>query len=514
MKRTFSFLILAALALVAGAQGLVIGVIDMGFDYTHPAFRAADGTLLISRVWEQGTDRTHPAGYGYGYEMTTPEDILAACADDQTQSHGSHVAARALQFAGTSADGANAGDATELVLVSKGPARLDEQRLRDAISYIFAYAESVGKPCVINMSLGSHQGPHDGTSAFDAFVGEVVGPGRIICASVGNNGVSTGHLETSGEPLNTFIIYRSQDNTNGTVDIWGTPGMQYSVQISAMQYENGNISSQSEVLVAGLSLEGEDAGQGRDYTWAPTTGRLKGTFKFHTEIDERNGKPHTSIAIDQTSAAMKYELALTITPLTEGTIHAWSDEITLTFHDHDREGFVKGDNRYSITELGGTADRIISVGAIKADGTVADFCSRGPRLDGAVKPNVYAYGENIESALNSYDQYQSLYPYTQTIERDGRQYHYGTMSGTSMASPMVTGIVGSWLRHNPQLTPEQAMSLMDPNACINPDAGLPNAILASRPVATHSPLYTLSGQAVRQPLRKGVYIQNGRKVIR
>lgn len=500
MKRLYTFLILAALALVAGAQGLVIGIIDMGFDYTHPVFRNVDGTLFISRVWEQGTDRTHPAGYDYGYEMTSAEDILLACADDQTQSHGTHVAARALQYAGKV-------DGTEMVLVSKGAARLDEQRLRDAIEYIFQYAESVGKPCVINMSLGSHRGPHDGTSAFDSFVNNIVGPGRIICASAGNNGISTGHLETSGESLSTFIIYRSQDNTNGTIDIWGTPGMQYSVQLSAMQYENGNVSSQSEVVVAGLE-------QSADYTWAPTTGRLKGTFKFHTAIDERNGKTHCEISIDQTSAAMKYELALTITPLTEGTIHAWSDEITLSFHDHDREGFVKGDNRYSITEYGGTADRIISVGALRADGQVAEYSSRGPRLDGAVKPNVYAYGDSIESALNSYDMYQSQYPYTQTIEQDGRQYHMGLMSGTSMASPMVTGIVGSWLLLHPQMTPEEAMALMNPNACIDAEAGLVNAILATRPINAAT-IFDLSGRKVRvtgMP-RHGVYIQGGRKVL-
>ena len=514
MKKLLSSLILAALAHMASAQGLVVGIVDQGFDYTHPAFRADDGALLISRVWEQGTDGSHPAGYGYGYEMTSSEAILTACADDQTQSHGSHVTARALQYAGKE-------PGTELVLVSKGAGRVDENKLRDAIEYIFDYAESVGKPCVINMSMGSHRGPHDGTSAFDAFVNGITGPGRILCGSVGNSGVSTGHLETSGEPLNTFIIYRSASNTTGTVDIWGTPGMQYSVQLSAMQYENGNVSTQSEVVMAGTPAAQGAATTATDYTWAPTTGRLKGTFAFHTEIDERNGKTHTEINIDQASAALKYELALTITPLSEGTLHAWSDEITSTFYDHDREGFVKGDNRYGITELGGTADRIISVGALNAQGNVADYSSRGPRIDGAQKPNVLAYGDNIESALNSYDQYQTLYPYTQTLEVDGRQYHWGIMSGTSMASPMVTGIVGSWLRQNPQMTPEQAMSFMNPNECIDAKAGLSDAILATRPCPTPATsLYDLSGRQVSSSrnattrLPHGVYIIGGRKVVR
>ena len=39
--------------------------------------------------------------------------------------------------------------------------------ITDGIQYCFDYAESVGKPCVVNISLGSHLGPHDGTSDTD-----------------------------------------------------------------------------------------------------------------------------------------------------------------------------------------------------------------------------------------------------------------------------------------------------------------------------------------------------------
>ncbi len=486
MKRVLISIFLAALASFASAQGLVVGVFDSGFDYTHPAFLDADGRLCISRVWEQGTDGRHPDGYDYGLELTTSQDILTAGADTDEQSHGSHVAARALQYAGKDKD-------TELVIVAKTGTRLEEQKLRDGIRYIFDYAKSVGKPCVINLSLGNNMGPHDGTSAFDHFVDSIVGPGRIIVGAAGNSGASTCHLSTDGNPLRSFVIYRSEKNTQGNIDIWGSRGMQYSVQLCATQYQNGNVSSQSEIIVVG-----GDA-QPQTYVWAPSTGRLKGTFTFVSEISPLNDCPHARLDIDQTSAAMNYDLAVCITPLTAGTVHAWADDITSSFHNRNRDDYAMGDNLFTIKELGGMADSIISVGAMDATSHVIAMSSLGPRLDGAVKPNVYAYGDNVESALNSYDHYQATYPYTQTVTHQGREYHYGLMTGTSMAAPMVTGVVGTWLRCNPLLTPGEAMAMMDADKLIDPERGLSDGIIHvfdNTPVkATY---YDLQGRCVSE----------------
>ncbi len=59
------------------------------------------------------------------------------------------------------------------------------QSITDGIKYIYDYAESVGKPCVINMSLGYHIGPHDGTSTFDRICDELQGEGRLFGRSFG-----------------------------------------------------------------------------------------------------------------------------------------------------------------------------------------------------------------------------------------------------------------------------------------------------------------------------------------
>ena len=90
-------------------KGVVVGVIDDGFDYQHPAFKDAEGNLRIKALYIPGRSRsegeeavtmldgTELAGKAY----TTPEEILAQESDNKKASHGAHCAATA---AGTTYD--------------------------------------------------------------------------------------------------------------------------------------------------------------------------------------------------------------------------------------------------------------------------------------------------------------------------------------------------------------------------------------------------------------------------
>jgi len=75
-------------------NGVVVGIIDIGFDYTHPNFYDGTGSnnYRIKRVWEQNaTIGTPPNGYSYGRELSTQTNILNAQADTTVDSHGTHV---------------------------------------------------------------------------------------------------------------------------------------------------------------------------------------------------------------------------------------------------------------------------------------------------------------------------------------------------------------------------------------------------------------------------------------
>ena len=132
-------------------KGVVVGVIDNGFDYTHPNFYTRDKSeLRIKRVWDQNASGTAPEGFDYGCEYTTAEAILAKGYDTDQTTHGTHVLGIA-----TGADNTNDkevyGVATDadIVLVSYNSTNMytgDNTAIIDGIKYIFDYAESVVNP--------------------------------------------------------------------------------------------------------------------------------------------------------------------------------------------------------------------------------------------------------------------------------------------------------------------------------------------------------------------------------
>lgn len=463
-------------------KGVIVGVVDAGFDYCHPAFRNDDAsTLRIVRVWEQSYEQgTPPDGYSYGGELTTSEQILSAMGDVTTNSHGTHVAAIAAGRDCGNNWGGVAPEA-EIVLVSKGAQTTNNVNITDAVAYIFNYAKSQQKPCVVNLSLGMQTGPHDGTSPFDTMLDALQGEGCIVVGSAGNFGADPIHISAkNSEVTKTFIDYKqkvSSSTADGTIDIWGNVGGKYSVQLALVNVSSGEIVSSSEVLDASLSEGGTTT-----YT---VTSSAKGSATITTEINPINNKPHALINLAFTSKKSSCEFALIITPLDETTeVHAWADDTYIEFASNNKEDYVAGDTNYTIAEIGGTGNRLISVGSYTTRanytamgststnyldekiGEISSFSAAGPTLDGRTKPDVSAPGCFIISAVSSNDASLSSIPLAGSLTFDGTDYYWGYMQGTSMAAPFVTGTVASWLQANPQLSPESVREIITATAML------------------------------------------------
>ena len=460
-------------------QGVVVGIVDAGFDYTHPNFLAADGlTCRISRVWEQGSDLGNPpAGFTYGTELTQPADIRAAAGDVAGNSHGTHVAGIA---AGSGAGTAWSGVApeAEIVLVAKGGVTPDNVNIVDAVSYIYRYAESVGRPCVVNLSLGMQMGPHDGTSPFDQMTDALQGPGRLLVGSAGNFGAMKLHVgrtfsaAEAGETLATMVDFIEKPDANhpgGDIDVWGAAGTAFRLQLQLLNYATGQVAQESEVIEVG-------ADETRLYD-LPFTGNAKGTVSVTTELNPLNGKPHARLHLALTSLRTKYAVALLVTPQAPGRIDAWIDGTALVFTDNGQDGFADGDTDCTLAEIGGTGEQIITVGAYTtrreytAEGSttpvlteqtlydLATFSSTGPSVDGRMKPDVAAPGTYIVSSLSSHDATASA-PVAGSVLASGRSYTFGYMQGTSMAAPYMTGVAALWLQADATLSPVDVRRLL------------------------------------------------------
>lgn len=104
----------------------------------------------------------------------------------------------------------------------------------------------------------------------------------------------------------------------------------------------------------------------------------------------------------------------------------------------------------------GISPKVITVGAAgdnnttdRSDDTVADFSSRGPTIDGLVKPDVLAPGVNIISLRSP----RSFLDKTNSPARVDTNYF--SLSGTSMATPICAGVVAQLLQSDPELAPDE-----------------------------------------------------------
>jgi len=193
--------------------GVIVGIIDAGFDYTHPNFKDINGNLRISRVWERSnTSGTPPSnlGFTYGSEYVGATAILNKQYDMINQSHGTHVAGTA---AGTGTGNLSLlkgmAPNSEIVLVSGYNQVIStDNNYIDAINYIKNYANSVNKPVVINMSFGTGLGPHDGTTLEENAINNLSNtPGLVLVAATGNDGGQKKHAVMDfGLNDNNFII--------------------------------------------------------------------------------------------------------------------------------------------------------------------------------------------------------------------------------------------------------------------------------------------------------------------
>lgn len=452
-------------------SGVVVGIIDAGFDYTHPAFRDATRTKLrIKRVWEQGTQTTTIAGastptpFGYGTEFDTDSEILAACTDREGNSHGTHVAGIA---AGGDTASPYHGIATnsDIVLVSYGDLQDNNVNISDAIAYIYSYAKAEGKPCVINMSLGTQMGPHDGTSTFDSMADLLQGEGCLLIGSAGNFGAVPLHASATDQPLLTTIKYAkapSNSNVGGDIDIWGEEGNAFSIRVAVLNKSTGEIVCQSDEYTT--TADGT-------YQFTPAS-PTRGDITVSTETNPLNGKPHAFITSGITSMRTGNLIGISVTPANgKGTINMWADGSKVTLSDSGMDGYTNGDTERTLAEIGGTGKRIVSVGAFvtshgagqmfpsDAIGGIATFSSRGPAADGRMKPEITAPGTYIASSLSSYAAAAAGTEASSEVW-NGRNYQYGYMEGTSMAAPFVTGVVAAWLQANPAMTPENLRDIL------------------------------------------------------
>ena len=174
-------------------QGLIIGDVDSGIDFTRPDFQDSTGKTRILYIWDQNDlAGPSPAAFGYGSEWTksqidnTPGSVRQA----DTDGHGTNVAGVLI---GNGSETGCSQPAYRYVGMAPRAEFIEvatdfsDAGIIDGVNYIFQQAAALGKDCVVNLSLGGQSGPHDGSDDFSATISALTGPGKIVVASAGND---------------------------------------------------------------------------------------------------------------------------------------------------------------------------------------------------------------------------------------------------------------------------------------------------------------------------------------
>jgi subtilisin family serine protease len=446
-------------------QGVILGIVDSGVDILHPAFRLdrdGDGFLEGSRIlfyWDQtaGWAEEFPpfwgdeAGEGRYGRVYSRRDLEAAILGHRSPApdllgHGTHVAG--IAAGGPAAGRPGVAPQADLVVVKTN---FFEDSVVDAVKFVVEAAEYLGKPVVVNISLGGHAGPHDGQGPFERMISGLVDrPGRAIVVAAGNEGAKKIHVGGEVRSRTSWTIVPSM--TSVVARFWYALPARFLVTILAPSGES-------------LALP---PGQARAL---PTP---SGLLWLDNGVDPTHATQHVFLSL--TAATPGSSWRITFDPIIPGRVDGWLETSSMG-------QFLEGDGQRSIAEPG-NAERVITVGAYvirvswdseagpyRAEGytlyALAPFSSRGPTRDGRLKPDLAAPGAWIVSARSRDVQ---VSPWSALP--DGRHM---VLAGTSMAAPHVAGACALLFSKKPTLTWQELLRLLQLGARVDTHVGaVPN----------------------------------------
>lgn len=469
-------------------KGVVTGLYDTGLDPNHAAFRNADGSSRVKAVFQA-------SGYSDATvrEYTTPEQIATFTTDKASETHGTHVAGIMAGSKGVNGEyvfmngsrvEAGNGDIpyygvaynSDLVI---GCGDFYDASILAGVSKVVEYAKQLGKPAVVNLSLGGNSGSHDPNSSVSKLM-DRLGQDAIICIAAGNEGQSNMAIQknfkslgTAGKTLNTFI---TPDNpairVTYTAEFWANDGEPFEDAKIVLYDKSTNQIVDSKTITKGTT------------TWTP-----KNSAKF-AEVYDSNSSVSVNCGVDAETG--RYYIVMSNSMLYNGGSSFVAFGINITgknnkscyayvntgygsaqeaqFTNDGVAGYTAGSPDGSINGFG-CGHNMVSVGSYTSRvqvpllsnsavatggvlGAISDFSSYGKTGDGRQLPHVAAPGQQLISSISSY-YYDNVMEKRMTSAFStsyNRNNPYNYMQGTSMATPFAAGVIALWLEAKPDAT--------------------------------------------------------------
>ncbi|HKY34686.1 MAG TPA: S8 family serine peptidase [Polyangiaceae bacterium] len=506
-------------------QGVVIGIVDTGLDVSHGDLRDADGKSRVRFMLDFSrppAERQPELEAEYGCTEETEcaiysnEDLDQVLDNGVTgdeprdaYGHGTHVASLAAGNGLASKVPRYIGIAPDALIFGARVSRSGNGAIFDAdiilaTRFIFEQAERHGWPAVVNLSLGSDFGTHDGSSPLEQALASFVGPdfpGRAIVVAAGNSGTIRSGLDT-GEPEPLGIHTEVHVPHDSPVEIpLITPSADSGASAGATIYVWLGFRPGDELSVA-VDHEGESwipdipPGQSTTFKKGETDGTV---FNGPTEEDSsiKVGSNNAVVVLDgDFEPGTRFTLRLS----GHGTVSVWVQSDGGASPDISSGVLVPRAEREGTINIPASHPDLIAVGATvnrnrwrdsknqpflvgrgegsdelaEMDGT-APFSAAGPNALGVMKPDIIAPGMYVIGAMSGAADPRSNGAagvfasngrcgdpdYECFVIDDGK---HAVTSGTSMSAPLVSGAIALLLERRPELTQAQLRALLQAGA--------------------------------------------------
>ncbi len=470
-------------------SGVVVGIIDTGIDYLNPDFQdSITGRTRLKYLWDQNfpTAANTPV-YGYGQEWDSIQINL-----------GQAESTKPAQFNhGTNSSGIAAGNGNhspghkyrgvapkaDIIVVALNFNSTLSTIITDAVDYIYSRAQTLGEPCVINLSLGDYYGSHDGLDLQAQMMNNMLTaqPGRAMAASAGNEGGQYIHLGYNLSLTDTNFTWFHL-GTDSLIEIWA----------DTLAFMNAKMSFGADKNTPAYSVRGntkfisvnDNRGIIRlDTLFNPIGDRLA-IIESNTVIQGNSFDITFHVLPDSNIYAYNWKMMFTGV----GTFDLWADSLVYTalptLHTFPPIAHYKMpdtlqtmltsfqclDNVITVANYDNKKTYIDALGVrvepfpFMQAGKIERNSSIGPTRDGRLKPDIAAPGSltMASSILTLVAFYDTVVP--SFVEYDG----YMRAGGTSASSPVVAGVAALYLQKYPTATAAEVKAAIV--ACPKTDA--------------------------------------------
>lgn len=459
--------------------GVVTGFIDAGIDFTHPDFRDSLNLSRVAWLWDQSkpVDVNTPMPYGFGQDWDNIAIDAGLCTQNTALEYGHGSFSAGITAGNGRATGFNQGCATkaDIIMVAYDFAANTPHpnAIADGVHYIFTKADAMGKPCVINLSLGDLYGSFDGKDLEAVAIDNMLKakPGRLIVSAQGNWGGNKSHLAYNVTTDTSWTWFKYDPAFQQLyIEVYGD-----SADMVNMSFAFGADSNTTSASFLGHTPYRKVTNIPLTGTYVTVPGMLGDTVFYN--VDKFNGVYQLVVNIITQHPSYYWRFMTTgsgrfglrnytfVSGYPSGMVYDNLPPAAMVpdiIHYQLPDSFASLSSSFncleSVISVGNVVNRnsnydcqnVLKFNPISPVGYLAPNSSVGPTRTGLQKPDISATGNYTMAPLPLV---LANDPFWQGLPKmNAGCFHY-TAGGTSAAAPVVAGVGALYLQKYPNATP-------------------------------------------------------------